>query len=108
MAYVAGNLFAMTNGPPGKILYRYETEDEIQDVETAAYFNNLDDDLNLQKGDLIMVFEWDATPFAVASVLNNAIYCVVTNVIDNDAAAAAGQVNVAVVFEGSSLLSSYN
>lgn len=108
MAYVAGNLFAYAGGSPGRILYRYDTEDEIQDVETAAYFNNLDDGLNLQIGDLIMVFEWDGTPHAAGQVLNNAIYCAVTHVMANDAPGNAGEINVATVFEGSSLVSSYN
>ena len=109
MAYTAGNLYSSSNAPPGRGLYRYDingTVDDVDDVETAGYFNNKDDNLNLQIGDRIDVFEWSAAPFAAASTLTNALQLVVTNVISNDAAASAGAVNTAQVFLTTSLFSS--
>ena len=109
MAYVAGNLHALCGGPPGRRLYRYDcdgTTDDVDDVEATGFFNNKDDNLNLQIGDRIDVFEWSAVPFAAASTLTNALQLVVTNVIANDAAASAGNVNTAQVFLTTSLFSS--
>lgn len=106
MAYTAGNLIALVNAPPGRMLYRYDTDDDVDDVEAAGYFNNVDDNLNLQIGDRIDVFEWDGTPFDDGQVLVNALQLVVTNVIANDAAASAGNVNCAQVFLTTSLFSS--
>ncbi len=95
MAYVAGNLFAQTNGPPGKLQYRYDTTDELNVVETANYFNNLDDNLNLQKGDKVEVWMWSTA--VTTGTLNRVMIMGVTNVIANDAAAAAGNVNLAEI-----------
>lgn len=106
MAYTAGNLHCLVNAPPGRAIYRYDTTDDVDDVEAAGYFNNKDDNLNLQIGDRIDVFEWSATPFAAGSTLTNALQIVVTNVISNDAAASAGNVNTAQVFLTTSLFSS--
>jgi hypothetical protein len=109
MAYTLGNLFQLTSAPPGRNHYRYDcngTTDDVDDVEAAGYFNNKDDNLNLQIGDRIDVFEWSAVPFASGSTLTNAIMLVVTNVIANDAAASAGNVNLAQVFLTTSLFSS--
>lgn len=106
MAYTAGNLFSDSNAPPGRMTYRYDTTDDVDDVEAAGYFNNKDDNLKLAIGDRIDVFEWDATPFAAASILTNALQMVVTNVISDDAAASAGNVNLAQVFLTTSLFSS--
>ena len=109
MAYVAGRLFGLVNAPPGRMMYRYDIDgsvDDVDDVETAGYFNNLDDNLNLQIGDRIDVFEWSGVPFAAAATLTNALQLVVTNVISNDAAASAGNVNTAQVFLTTSLFSS--
>ena len=109
MAYTAGNLFALTNAPPGRMLYRYDcngTVDDVADVEAAGFFNNKDDSLNLQIGDRIDVFEWSGVPFASGSTLTNALQLVVTNVISNDAAASAGNINTAQVFLTTSLFSS--
>ena len=109
MAYTAGNLFALVNAPPGRGLYRYDTTDDVDtDVEVAGYFNNLDDNLNLQIGDLIMVLSWDNTPFAAGNVVQAGMQFVVTNVIANDAASSAGNVDIAQVFLATSLLSSLN
>ena len=109
MAYVAGRLFGLVNAPPGRMMYRYDIDgsvDDVDDVETAGYFNNLDDNLNLQIGDRIDVFEWSGVPFAAAATLTNALQLVVTNVISNDAAASAGAVNTAQIFLTTSLFSS--
>lgn len=38
--------------------YRYDTMDAHADVDTAGYFNNTDDSLNLAVGDLIDVVVW--------------------------------------------------
>ena len=109
MAYVAGRLINQTGLPPGRNVYRYDTDitvDTIGVIETAGFFNNLDDSLNLAKGDQINVFSWDAGPFLTASLVQNAMQLIVTNVIANDAATSAGAVNTAQVFLGTSLFSS--
>lgn len=109
MAYTAGNLLNMSPGaPPGRTLYRYDAPsgDDVDDVEAAGYFNNKDDDLNLQIGDVVWVLEWDGTPHASGQVLTNALQLVVTNVIANDADASAGNVDCAQVFLATSLFSS--
>ena len=108
MAYTDGNLFAQTNAPPGRRFYRYDSTDLSDVVETAGYFNNLDDNLNLQIGDRIDMVGWDATPFAAASVVNAAKMFIVTNVIANDAVANAGDVDIAEVFLETGILSSLN
>ena len=109
MAYEVGNLSAQINGHPGRMEYRYDSSVDLGDVvETAGFFNNLDDNLNLQKGDMITYVGWSATPFAAASVVNEVRKFVVTNVIANDAAASAGNVDIAEVFIASGILSSLN
>ena len=109
MAYTASRLLNLTGQAPGRNTYRYDIDgsvDDVDDVETAGYFNNKDDDLILAKGDRIDVYEWSAVPFAAASTLTNALQFIVTNVIANDAAASAGNVNIAEVFLATSLFSS--
>lgn len=102
MAYTAGNL-ALYGSVNGFGLYRYDTTDALDLVEDAGYFNNKDDDLKLAKGDIIQAFGW-AT--AVRSgTLSEAKPFVVTNVIDNDAAASAGAVNVAEIWVTTSISS---
>jgi len=106
MAYTAGNLQGLCNAPPGRMIYRYDTEDQVDVVEDAGYFNNKDDDLNLQIGDLIYAFTWSSTPHASGSTISEAKQFVVTNVVSNDAAASAGAVNIAEVFLATGQLSS--
>lgn len=106
MAYTAGNLVNMTGLPPGRSLYRYDTTDQVDQVEAANYFNNKDNNLKLAKGDRIDVYSWNATPFATASLVTNALQLIVTNVIADDAATSAGRVNCAQVFLTTSLFSS--
>lgn len=57
MAYVPGNL-ALLNSVNGFGLYRYDSLDGITTVDTAGYFHNIDDTLNLGPGDLIHVISW--------------------------------------------------
>jgi hypothetical protein len=106
MAYTAGNLQGLVNAPPGRMSYRYDTTDHPDVVEAAGYFNNKDDNLNLQVGDRVDVFLWSATPFAAGSLVTAGLQMIVTNVIGNDAAASAGAVNLAQVFLATSLFSS--
>ena len=92
MAYTAGGL-ALRTSVNGYGDYRYDSLDDVDLVEDAGYFNNLDDDLNLAVGDTILAFDWTT---AVRSGTLQAIKSfVVTNVVANDAAASAGSVNVA-------------
>lgn len=93
MAAVVANLHGITNGPPGRRIYRYDTTDQMDAVGAAGYFNNKDDDLNLQKGDIIMAHTW-ATAIDTGT-LSEAKDFVVSNVIGNEAAASAGAVNLA-------------
>lgn len=109
MAYVASRFLSDTSLPPGRNTYRYDIDgsvDDVDDVEAAGYFNNKDDDLILAIGDRIDVFEWSGVPFASGATLTNAVQFVVTNVIARDAAASAGNVNIAQVFLTTSLFSS--
>ena len=109
MAYTASRFLNLTGQAPGRNMYRMDidgTVDDVDDVESAGWFNNKDDNLNLQIGDRIDVFEWSAVPFASGSTLTNALMLIVTNTIAVDAAANAGNVNLAEVFLATSLLSS--
>ncbi len=89
MAYTAGNLWGVVNGPPGRLLYTYHTDDNFNTVETGDYFNNTDDNLNLQSGDLVHAVIWDGTPFTSGQVPNGYSLYVVTTVDP------AGSVNLA-------------
>jgi protein involved in polysaccharide export with SLBB domain len=62
------------------MIYGYHTSDNINTVETGGYFNNADDDLNLDSGDLIHVVIWDGTPFDAAQIPNGYSLQVVTTV----------------------------
>ena len=109
MAYTASRLLNLTGQAPGRNTYRYDingTVDDVDDVEASGHFNNKDDDLNFQIGDRLDVFEWSGVPFASGSTLTNALMLICTNVIANDAAASAGNVNFAEVFLATSLFSS--
>jgi hypothetical protein len=57
MAYSSGNLTQLNTGN-GYSTYRYDSLDAITLVDIAGYFNNSDDDLNLQVGDMILVVDW--------------------------------------------------
>lgn len=94
MAYTAGNL-VLLNSANGFGQYRYDTTDELTTVEAAGYFNNKDDTLNLAKGDTIIVVVWSTA--VRTGTLSKVSDFVVTNVIANDAAASAGNVNIAEI-----------
>ena len=109
MAYTASRLINETCMSPGRNTYRYDLDgsvDDVDDFETAGFLNNKDDNLNIAIGDRFDVFEWSGVPFASGSTLTNALQFVCTNVISNDAAASAGNINVAQVFLATSLFSS--
>ena len=94
---------------PGRNTYRVDlngTVDDVDDFEAAGFMNNKDDNINVAIGDRFDVFEWSGVPFASGSTLTNALQFVCTNVISNDAAASAGNINVAQVFLTTSLFSS--
>lgn len=57
MAYDGTNM-ALVSSVNGFGLYRYDTTDIVQTVDTQGYFNNADDNLNLNLGDLIQVVHW--------------------------------------------------
>lgn len=95
MAYTEGNL-PLISSVNGYGLYRYDTTDAMDVVEDAGYFNNLDDNLNLAIGDIILGFTW-ATAVRTGTI-SEAKSFVVTNVIAKDAAASAGAVNVAEIW----------
>lgn len=57
MAYVPGNLVQTSNGN-GYSTYRYDSLEATTLVDIDGYFNNTDDDLNLNAGDLILVVDW--------------------------------------------------
>lgn len=58
MAYTAGNL-SLVSHVNGFNLFRYDTTDALTDVDASGYFNNSDDDLIMQVGDIIEVVVWD-------------------------------------------------
>lgn len=95
MAYLVGGLSLSANMPPGRNRYRYDSTDHPDVVEAANYFNNKTNNLNLAVGDEITVIQWSATPFATTSTISRVADFVVTNVIDQAAAASAGAVNIA-------------
>lgn len=95
MAVVATNLVNQSGMAQGRGRYRYDTIDLSDTVETANYFNNVTNALGLAKGDLITVVTWSATIFGAASTISQVKDYIVTNVIDNFAAASAGAVNIA-------------
>lgn len=57
MAFDNSQLVLMGVGNGFK-LYRYDTLDTHATVDTAGYFNNSDDDVNLKVGDIIEVVVW--------------------------------------------------
>ena len=73
--------------------YRYDSIDVLDLVEDAGYFNNVDDNLNLAKGDKIEAYTW-ATAVRTGTV-SEAKPFVVTNVQPRDAVGSPGAVNIA-------------
>ena len=94
MAFNSANLVLMATGN-GFNHYRYDSTDDIDVIEDAGYFNNLDDVQNLAIGDMIDAFSW--TTAVRTGTLSQYKQFAVTNVISNTAAASAGNVNVAEI-----------
>ena len=95
MAYeTAGNVLSQISSVNGFGLYRFDTTDTPVSVEAAGYFNNVDDNLNLGRGDMIFVYTWTTVR---TGTLSRVGAVAVTNVIANDAASSAGAVNVAEI-----------
>ena len=91
MAYVPGNL-ALLSSVNGFGLYRYDSTDGITTVDTAGYFHNLDDTLNLTPGELIHVISWTG---AVRTGTIADVSLVVVTTVDSE-----GVVNVSTdIFE---------
>lgn len=105
MAFDATRLWNMNANPPGRALYIYHTLDDYPTVDTAGYFNNKDDNLNMQKGDLVIAVHW-ATAIFGAGTISQLTFNIVTNVIGNDAAANAGDINIAQAIFQSGVVSS--
>ena len=56
MAFAKANLYNVSGLPPGFATYTYKSDTDVRaTVETAGYFNNSDDDLNLAVDDEIVV-----------------------------------------------------
>ena len=79
MAYTAGELICVFSAGPGRSIYLHHSDDSVHVIETAGYFNNADDDLNLGEGDLIHCVVWDGDPWAAAQVPNAYTLQVVTS-----------------------------
>ncbi len=80
MVYVPGNL-ALLSSVNGFGLYRYDSLDGITTVDTAGYFNNNDDTLNLAPGDLIHVISW-TTAVRTGTIAD--VSLVVVTTVDSD------------------------
>ncbi len=91
------NLALIAGGHPGNNYYRYDSVDDLDLVEDAGYFNNKDDNLQLQIGDTVLAVEWSAEPYASGNTVSAAKMFIVTNVISNDAAGSAGNVDMAEI-----------
>lgn len=57
MAINVANLTQLSHGN-GFHDFRYDTLDTHADVDTAGYFNNIDDNLNMAIGDTVLVIVW--------------------------------------------------
>jgi hypothetical protein len=83
MAYISGDL-VLKGSHNGYGDYRYDTLDPAITVDSAAYFNNDDDTLNLAVGDTIEVVVW-ATAVrtgTIADVENFVVNDVTAGVVD--------------------------
>lgn len=75
----------------GYKLYRYDTMDVHATIDTDGYFNNNDEDINLQVGDLIEVVVW-ATALRTGTISTYGKHMVM--------AVAAGVVDLSTVTVG--------
>ena|SRR3990167_8962653 len=80
MAYTAGELICVFSAGPGRSIYKHDSDDNVNTIEAAGYFNNVDDNLNLAGGDLIHCVVWDGAPFDSGQVPNAYSLQVVTTV----------------------------
>jgi len=69
MAYAASGLTRLCSGG-GNALWIYSSADAIATVNTAAYFNNASDMLNVR--DVIIVIDTNTPTTSLVSVLSNA------------------------------------
>ena len=99
MAFDASNL-ALISSVNGFGLYRYDTTDDLDVVEDAGYINNVDDTVRMRVGDMVHAFSW-TTAVRTGTIAHYKAF-VVTNVIDDGAAASAGNVNLAEIGVSSS------
>jgi hypothetical protein len=73
MAFVTNDLLSM-GGKEGFIIYSYSSDDAIATINTAGYFNNIDDNVNLQAGDMILAKGSDGEQWLnVVSVSSGAV-----------------------------------
>ena len=91
MAYIAKDM-ALVSSVNGFGLYRYDTLDASTTVDANGYFNNNDDTLNLNIGDIIEVISWTTT--VRTGTVNDVSRLVVLTLVANDSPLAeAGDVN---------------
>lgn len=83
MAYTAAQFHCVFSAGPGRSIYTYHadaTSDTWATIETAGYFNNSDDNLNLAPGDLIHCVFWDGAVHTAGQRPNGYSLQVVTTV----------------------------
>lgn len=81
MAYTAGNIHSMGYGNAGFNHYHYEAgADTIATVNTSGYFNNTDDNLNMQVNDLMTVSCSDGSAQLIVTAVSTV--GVVSTVVD--------------------------
>ena len=91
MAYGADDM-ALVSSVNGFGLYRYDTLDASITVDGNGYFNNNDDSLNLNVGDIIEVVSWTTT--IRTGTVNDVSRLIVLTLVANDSPLAeAGDVN---------------
>ena len=100
------NLALVGGAHPGNNVYLYDSIDLVDEVEAAGYFNNVDDNLKLAIGDEIRARTWSAEPYAAGNTISAAKQFIITNVIADDAAASAGNVNMAEAYISTGIFSS--
>ncbi len=103
MAFNSANFLNENGMPPGFAKYIYHTTDAGDVVEDAGYLNNKDDELNLAKGDRVTSVTWNSA--VLTGTINEVKEFIVTNVISNDAANDAGNVNLAEYLGGGAVSS---
>lgn len=94
MAFDSSNLDRIGGGN-GFNYFRYDTTDDLDVVEDAGYINNVDDDVELQVGDIIHAFSW--TTAVRTGTLAAYKQFAVTRAIDRDASSQQGSVNLAEI-----------